>query len=361
MSLLTTLPEELRSTLEDIVGNVQIQSHFCISHPQYAPLKLPDEVAAKLAKLPIATQHKYLRLQLRSFLQGIYYQGNFKTILATDTSSSDRSYSSTLENNHTIGFDTELFYKLHKSNCGEGYFDRGWRVVGEEGKTILFAHKNDLTLKIDRDCYLQPSERFATIGDVIAVKMPRNLVEQGFYIAVGNGGSAYADNECQTVNVYFNLSSEGAVAITKSLTQQLNEREVPFTFKVLYDLDDYGRYDSGILNFERDRYFTIKQILQTIYAENKSFFGKDIPFLTKWLAPGLGLAEEPDNREAPQDSFGKNRYQIFANALLESWQQNNNSPEERIESIVQHFSSVGIDLKLPYLSTNSQDIYIPLD
>lgn len=358
MSLLNTLPEELRSSLEDIVCNVQIQSNFCISHPNYIPLELPDEVAAKLAKLPIATQHKYLRLQLRSFLQGIYYRGDLKTFLANDPSSDERSSSPTLENDRTIGFNKELFDKLHKSNCGEGYFERGWLVVAEESENILFSSKNELTLEIERDRYLHPSERSATIGDVIAIKMPRNLVEQGYYIAVGNAGPAYADDRSQTVNIYFNLSSEGAVPITTSLTQQLNELKIPFTFKILYDPDDYGRYDSGVLNFERDKYSVVRPILQTIYQENKSYFGKDIPLLTKYLAPGLSLAEEPDNLEAPQDSFGKNRYQLLANALVESWQQNNNFPEERINRISQHFWAVGIDINCPYLSPNSKDIYL---
>lgn len=358
MSLLDTLPEELRSSFEDIVGNVQIQSNFCISHPNYIPLELPDEVAAKLAKLPIATQHKYLRLQLRSFLQGIYYRGDLKTFLATDPSSDDRSSSLNLENNQTIGFNNELFDKLHKSNCGEGYFEGGWRVIEEESENILFVYKNELTLEIDRDRYLHPSEHSATIDDVIAIKMPRNLVEQGYYIAVGNAGPAYADDRCQTVNIYFNLSSEGAVPITTSLTQQLNELVIPFTFKILYDPDDYGRYDAGVLNFERDKYSAVRTVLQTIYRENKSYFGKDIPFLTKSLAPGLSLAEEPDNLEAPQDSFGKNRYQLLANALLASWQENNNFPEDRINCILQQFSAVGIALNRPYLSANSEDIYL---
>lgn len=52
-----------------------------------------------------------------------------------------------------------------------------------------------------------------------------------------------------------------------------------------------------------------------------------------------------------------NRCQIVANALLEAWQQGEESPEARMISILQHFSLLGIELQRPYLNANSEDIY----
>jgi coenzyme F420-reducing hydrogenase delta subunit len=56
-----------------------------------------------------------------------------------------------------------------------------------------------------------------------------------------------------------------------------------------------------------------------------------------------------------------NRCQIVANALLEAWQQGNNSMHERMRAIELHFTRLGIDLQRPYLNPYSEDIYYPLN
>jgi hypothetical protein len=146
-----------------------------------------------------------------------------------------------------------------------------------------------------------------------------------------------------------------------SLTRQLNKTTIPFTFKVLYNPSDYDRYDSGVLYFERSNYEAVRQVLSSIYPEERSHFRTEVPLFTKVLAPGLSLAEEPDCKFATIESFGMNRCQIVANGLLEARQQGDESPETRMACIRQHFSLLGIDLKQPYLNANSEDIYTPLE
>jgi len=95
-------------------------------------------------------------------------------------------------------------------------------------------------------------------------------------MAVGDAGPrslSNPDSHPQTV-VYFNLSPEGAVAVMKHLTRQLNEATT-FTF-MLYNPSDYGRYDSGVLYFERSNYEAVRQVLQTVYAENRSHFQSEV-------------------------------------------------------------------------------------
>lgn len=359
MQLINSVPnslcKQLPASLIDIVSNIEIKPNFCIIHSQYEPLEIPEEIATKLNSLSTDIQHKYLRVQLESFLYNIYYTGKVKNNLTN----SDRSSSS--EYHNTIEREKALFDELHKSNCGEGYLDPGWQVIREKNDNLIFVYKDNLTLEIDRDRYLDLSDRSATLGDMVAVKMPRNLVEREFYIAVSNAGITYLNEECLTTNVYFNINVEGAIAITKTLTQQLNNIDIPFTFKILYNPDEYPRYDAGILNFKREQYTMIRPILQKIYQENQSCFGTEIPLLTKFLAPGLSLAEEPDNKKALQNGFGKHRCQIIAGALLEAWQNGNNSVRDRLKFLLQYFSTSGINLNFPYLNGNSKDIYLPLE
>ncbi|MEW6495827.1 MAG: T3SS effector HopA1 family protein, partial [Cyanobacteriota bacterium] len=235
----------LLDVLEEIAHKVKIQSDFSIRHPDYKPFELQTEVVSRFQKLPEQIQQKYLSLQLRSFLYGIYYNGSMRSALALDGEGNNLPLD--LENNTVLGVDIGFYEQLHESNCGKGYFDPGWSVLREETDGTLVVTKGGLKLHIERDKHLQQSEMAAMVGDYVAVRMPKNLVQNGFYMAVGDVGiNRFGDSQSKsvTVRIYFNVTPEGTVAVMGSLTQQLNELDIPFSFKVLYNPKDYQRYDS---------------------------------------------------------------------------------------------------------------------
>lgn len=354
--------KRLLDALQDIVSKVQIQSDFCIRHPDYEPFELPDEVVVRFQRMPADIQRKYLSLQLRSFLYGIYYNGSMRTALARLANSHPLPLD--LENNTFLGVDLGFYNRLHESNSGTGYFDRSWYVLREESDGSLVVTKGSLRLHIERERHLPPAKQAAVVGDLVAIRMPKNRVQNGFYMAVGDGELNRLDlseDHPVTVRIYFNLTPEGAVAVMGSLTRRLNEKAIPFSFKVLYNPADYGRYDSGVLYFEKSNYEAVRQVLEAVYAEERSHFQPEVPLFAKQLAPGLGLAEEPDCKFAVQESFGMNRCQIVANGLLEAWHQGDDSPEGRMISILQQFSFLGIDWQRSYLNANSEDIYTSVD
>jgi HopA1 effector protein family len=351
--------QNLLDSLQDIVNQVQIQANFCISHPDFKPLELPPEVVERFQQLPSELQQKYLSLQLRSFLYGVYYNGSLRKTLALQA---DRGGHADLANNTVMGVDLEFSGRVHESNRGKGYFNPGWCVVCQESDGSLAVTKEGLTLHIDRDRHLASPGQPIAIGDVVAIRMPRNLLQNGFYQAVSNAGTGPRnDDYLGIVRIYFNLTPTGAVAVMERLTDKLNETDVPFTFKVLYNPTDYDRYDSAVLYFDKSDYETVRSIVQLVYTENQEHFQPEIPLFTKQLAPGLSLAEEPDHKFANQESFGMNRCQIVTNGLLEAWQADDHSPEGRMVAIRQHFSLLGIDLQQPHLNAKSEDVYRPLD
>jgi hypothetical protein len=254
-----------------------------------------------------------------------------------------------------------FYNRLHQSNSGTGYFDPGWYVLREESDGSLAVTKGSLRLHIERDRHLQPAQQAAVVGDSVAIRMPKNLVQNGFYMAVGNVGSNRLDHskgQSVTVRIYFNLTPEGAVAVMGSLTRRLNEKAIPFSFKVLYNPKDYGRHDSGVLYFDKSDYEGVRDVLPAVYGENQAHFQDEVPLFTMQLAGGLGLAEEPDQKFASVESFGMNRCQIVANGLLEAWYKGDDSPEKRMDAIFQHFFLLGIDWQRSYLNANSEDIYL---
>jgi hypothetical protein len=349
---------QLLDVLQDIVQKVQIKSDFSIHHPDYKPLELPVEVVERFQTMPAQMQQKYLSLQLRSFLYGIYYNGSMRSSLALD--GEENNLPLDLENNTVLGVDVGFYERLHESNCGEGYFDSGWAVIREEIDGSVAVTKGGLRLHIQRNKHLQAVEQAAVVGDSVAILLPKNRVQNGFYVAVGNLGYGRIEdtkNQLITVRIYFNLTPEGSVVVMRDLTQQLNELAICFSFKVLYNPQDYGRHDSGVLYFDKRDYEAVWEVLQVVYRKNKVHFYSEIPLFTMQVAPGLGLAEEPDQKFAEQESFGMNRCQIVANGLLKTWYQGDNSIDGRIQSICEQFYTLGIDLKRVYLNAGSEDIY----
>lgn len=341
-------------SLMDITTNIQIEANFCIYHPSYQPFALPAKVADRFQHNSVALQNKYLALLLRNFLYGIYYNGVLQNNLATNNYAHD-STPQNLATNITVDIDWEFYTQLQANNHGRGYFDPNWQVLRKEPDGSMAVTKDGLTLYIEPDCHLKPSKKSAAVGESVAIWMPNNRLQNGYYLAVSDMNA-----DLGTGRIYFNFSAAGAIALMDNLTQQLNAAAIPFTFQVLYNPCAYGRYDSGVLYFQHQDYPAIHQVLQVIYKEHQAYFQSEIPLFTKFLAPGLSLAEEPNQKFAAQETFGMNRCQIVANALLEAWQKGKNAVEERMKTINKHFQCHSLDLQRPYLNPTSEDIYSPL-
>ncbi len=352
---------EFIQVLCNIASQVELQSNFSIHHPEYKPFELPEEVVTSLVKMPKQVQQRYASLQLRGFLYGIYYNGHLLKSLALDVDSKDLPKN--LENSTFLGVDQQFIEKLHNSNKSSGYFDEGWLILQDKNDENLVVQKGDLKLHIQRQHHLQPTEQSATVGKQVAILMPKNFIQKGFYTAVGNSGLQGQVEQKplrETVRFYFNLRPEGAIALMEILTRQLNDFSIPFTFKVLYNPADYGRYDSAVLYFNKCQYETVQKVVKLAYAETQSSFYPEVPLFTKKLAPGLGLAEEPDSK-LNGESFGENRCQIVANGLLKAIQTGDNSLEGRMKAIYEEFANVKVNCCYPYLNPDSTDIYCSLD
>lgn len=352
----------LDKALKDMVNNIAIEPQFRITHPQYHPFELPEEAVARFEVMPEALQYKYLGLQLRSFLYGIYYNGSLQSALKRTDDTLTQPIPAHLENTTQLGVNLSFYEKLHEANHGHGYFDPGWLILKEESDGALAVRKGDLTLHIQRSHHLTPQNQSASPGDIVAIQLPRNMVQNGFYMAVGDRGPQSHRQGVEeaiepVVRIYFNVTPEGAVTCMAQITQQLNQQEIPFSFKALYNPEDYERYDAGVLYFSRSHYPTIYPILKQLYVNHQALFRYDVPLFTKPLAPGLGLAEEPDFKFVAQESFGMNRCQLVANGLLNAHLEGRHSPEQRWDAIAAQFDSLGVKMEQPYLNATTEDCY----
>jgi HopA1 effector protein family len=344
--------------LQAIASEIKIGSNFSILHPQYQPFALSSEVVDRLGKNSPELQAKFFQLILRNFIYGIYFNASLQPFFATATKLPSFVYplQQNLENHSLHGIDEEFYAALHNHNHGTGYFDPDWEVLRKEPDGSLAAIKNGLTMYIDSNHHLEASLPPVKRGELIPVLLPQNRLENGFYIAVGNCGQ----EQEEITQVYFNLSSPGAIALMDLLTLQLNTVKIPFSLQILSHPAAFGRYDAGTLRFEKSDYPVIHQTLQNIYPHIQPYLHSEIPLFSKYLAPGIGLVEEPTHKPIPQESFGMNRCQILAIALFDAWQKGIISPDEKICLLEQHLSEWSVNLEYPYLNPNSLDIYTPL-
>jgi hypothetical protein len=347
------------SILHAIASEIKIESNFSLQHPQYQPFSLSPEVVERFSKNSPELQAKFSKLILRNFIYGIYFNASLKPFFTNSQKSSHPIYPlhQNLENHSLHGIDGEFYEALHSHNHGTGYFDPDWQVLRKEPDGSLAVIKDGLTMYAETDHHLEASLPVVKRGDLIPVLLPKNRLQNGFYIAIGNCGQ-----EKQEIGqIYFNLSSPGAIALTDLLTLQLNTSKIPFSLKILSHPAAFGRYDAATLYFEKPYYQSIHRILENIYPQIKPYLNLDIPLFSKHLAPGIGLIEEPINKPIPQESFGMNRCQILAIALFEAWEKGIISPEEKTHLIQHHLNEWDVNLEYPYLNPNSEDIYTPLN
>jgi len=360
--MITSNTNSLSNTFLNIVNQIKIESNFCIIHPEYQPFILPALMVETLEKSSKVLQDKYLTLLLRNFLYGIYYNNSLESILAANISNPNLLLHQDLENNCVFEIDWQFYNRLHESNHGTGYCDRDWQILRIEPDGSLAVTKAGLTLHVEEN-HLESTASTNRINDLIAIRLPKNRLNNGFYLAVSNSDQKPQNDlsnnlsDDGTTSIFFNLNPEGAIALMDSITRQFNAAKIHFTFQVPHHPLGCDRYDSGILNFQRQDYDIIQKLLKNIYTENQSYFQSEIPLFSKFLAPGLSLAEQPLEKPLNKQSFGVNRCQIIAKALFTAWEKGIDSPSQKLDIIRQHFAGKLIDLERPYLNPNSNNIY----
>jgi hypothetical protein len=349
-------PQNLQVALLDLVERVEIKPNLTIYHPDYGTIALTPAALDRFQQVTLDLQQQYLCVQLQNLIYSTYYNGiTAKQIVPS-------AETAVLTNNTLMGIDIEFNDRLDRSNQGHGYFDPDWRIIGwADDRQMLLVKKGELTLHIDPEYHLHPESKAALLAIdelipnryTVPVLMPKNRVQNGFYVAISDGGSQVEE----IVRIYFNLDPDGAVLTMSEVTDRLNQSQILFSFKVLSTPSDYVRHDAGVLYFQKSDYPLVAEVMRSIYPIIRSHLKPSIPLFAKQLVPGLGLAEEPAVQVAKGESFGQHRCRLIAQGLLQAEQELNSSPSRRMECIFQQFIDVGLDLRYPYLNAGGQDIY----
>jgi HopA1 effector protein family len=340
-----------------IVNDLEIATDLTISHPNYPPLTLDPDLSARYSQIPIELQTKFLTTRVRNYLHDLYFTGSLLPIATLETTALTPPLA---KNNLVNGVDLDFFRQLDRHNPSRGYLDPDWQIVAETEDRELVVLKDGLHLHVDRQRYVPPHLHQATIGDKIPVYLPHNLVGIDTYIIVSNLGSpqpdpVHPDRSAPLVRVYFNISPDGAVAISPHLTNELNQLRIQFQFGILHNPAQFHRYDAATLYLSQASYLAAQPYLAALYRSHQAEFLPAVPIFTKQLAPGLGIAEEPLNT----DSFGIHRCELVAKGLVSAFYNGQNSATDRLTQIATAWDNAQIDRSHPYLNPTATDDYDP--
>lgn len=345
--------------IDDIATNLSFDKDFNISHPAYRTWGRDDSTIGRMERLTAQTRFNHLRKHLQSYLYGIYYNQSLREKIKIESNATESRV--VHQDELTIGtIQAELFQSLHTNNISEGYWDPGWTVEKHEADGAVAVIRNEFRLHVSPERHLA-SNVVPELGTQVAIRMPKNCFQSGFYVAVSSLGlpepSAMTEEQA-LVRIYFNLPVQFAPQMMRFLTSSLNEASVCFSYKSPCHPDNYCRSDAGVLYFLKQDYNRVHPILEEVHMTFGNELGTEVPLFSKYMAPGIGLAEDPWQKfDPPYESFGMNRCAMIAIALLNLPNIDSMTPTAKKEAILSRMREFSMDPSYPYLNPDSSDIF----
>ena len=248
---------------------------------------------------------------------------------------------------------TQQFVRaLSDANNGADHFDPDWCVLSISDRSLTIM-KDGLRLTADlTDCQ---SDFPIVQGGFINLRTSKECLAMtpGFYLVLASAPGAVRGSANNLIRLYWNVTSVGAVKLIDELTRHLNARAIPFRLKALRDPSTYVRCDAVVLYLSKQHFKAVWDILSRTYRILGGDIKQAIPSMTKQIAPGLGLAEDPQRAT----SFGLHRCNLIARGLLHAWETKDRHYEQRLNHVIDAFAQEGLEVSRPYLNSGSQDDY----
>lgn len=283
-----------------------------------------------------------------------YLLFNLQFQLYNDFYCPGRAVPSRLEpsNNQSFGM-TPFVGELSAANAGQIYWEGGWEVRRITDAAVVVSRDGLELWTSPGDC-LNSEGGAIEPGVRLRLRLPREFLglSPGYYMALGENELPQHEAE-GLVRFYWNLSLQGAAPLVRQVTSALNDANLAFRLKVLNDPTRYTRSDAGVLYIGRRNYRAVAELLEAIYPKIAPQLLPCVPALTKHLAPGLGFAEDPGQR----DSFGLHRCRLLADGMIKAYEQHRTSVDDRLHVVQDRFLEAGILLERPFLNPDSADDY----
>jgi hypothetical protein len=184
--------------------------------------------------------------------------------------------------------DQSFVASLAAANQGKGSVETGWTARGiRDGRVVV--ERKGLTLEVAPEACVPPISKPLASAVRISLRVPsaRPNLSPGYFLVVGDAPMPQGEG---LIRLYWHLTPEGGARWLESATAALNAGNLPFHLKVLHSPQLFTRCDAGVLYLPRSAFGAAQPALKDIYAHVETELRSEAPALTKFLAPGLGLA-----------------------------------------------------------------------
>ena len=249
--------------------------------------------------------------------------------------------------------DEQFGEKLSHANTGCERLDRAWIVSLVLPTGHYLVQKNGLVRAVSVEEFVCDDAAIAP-GVRVSLCWPKEsrTMHPAFYYIFGSAITDQQDDD-DLLRWYWNIKTVGVLKLVHLLTQRLNKFQIPFRLKCLNDPAGYDRADAAVLYINKRFYRLATELLAEVYQTVADQLAPITPLFSKQLAPGLGLAEEPETGE----SFGQQRCRILAKGIWNAHVLNRQTEHERLAEVVRQFELSGLSFDRPYLNSGSTDDY----
>ncbi len=230
---------------------------------------------------------------------------------------------------------------LAQANPGRGSWQPGWRVVTVAEDEVAVVRPDGLVLlAAPQDCRID--------GAVAEVRVPKDRagLRPGVLQVLGDSAAPPAADR---VRLSWNVAATGAITFVARASYALNGAGIPFVLELLDDPARYGRRPGANLLLDRSDASAAIALLRPLRRAIGAQMRDGVPALTKPIAHGIGIAEEPGGGE----SFGEHRCRLLAEAIVDA----GDSADARLAAVRGRFADAQISLDAPYLQPGSIDAY----
>ncbi|MFM2432094.1 MAG: hypothetical protein RLZZ511_3308 [Cyanobacteriota bacterium] len=253
-------------------------------------------------------------------------------------------------NDRQNGLSRSLTQNLHRANQGHGYWDDGWEIVQQLSDDCFQVVRNGLWVEVAPQ-HLPIRKRPYRVGDRVSIKLPKNLVVDDYYVAVGNAG--LPQGAC--VELFFHLEAPAATPLIQNLTTTFNTAAKPLRLAMSHLQEAYPRRDVGILTITIDDYALAHTALAALYPELQPHLQPTVPLFSLPIAPGIGLLEVT--------AQPMQRYHCLAAALLRQHQAQPAAPTitALLEQLETQFTAAGFTRDYWHCRARTRRDYAPLN
>ncbi len=249
----------------------------------------------------------------------------------------------------------DLTERFDRANASRPRSERDWIFSGSDANGSVIATRHGRTRRFAPGQFLGVDGVLPLRdGCALDVRIPGGsaTAQPGFYYAFGEAFRD-ANDLGPVVRFYWNVRIDGAVGLVGALTGLLNRYRIPFDFKIVVRAADYTRRDNAVLYVAQDLFPAVSTVILAAYPAFAAFLDDPVPLFARKLAPGLGFAEDPGNRE----SFGMARSRLVAQALAATRSGSTFAPAAFTLALETAIEAAGLRADAPWLNAGSDDRY----